>query len=632
MTKKYFKRASLALATLGIAVSPALAAPITWTGTTNGTWSDISNWDLLMLPATDGSDDVFFDPNNTAGAITSTLDSAWASSGSIKSLTFNAGGSRGYFVVPGAGVTQVSISGGITNLSNQAAKINLPLNFTASQALNAKNQTIFTDAGTWISANGVVVTLASGNNRNIQFYDGATDAVNFQGSFAQVGRSIVVMDKVTQYGRLGANTFYVSGVDTVNGGTGSPILQLGNSTNQTSGTFANDISFSGMSGDSFTLRGTPGTKGITVSLTGDWSGDIGAGSDSQGYGGVRFNSTSTIGSETALRFVLSGDNSLLTATGANRNASRYPIQVARGVLVVDNDNALGAGNSLLVGVGSENTGGISNTAGLLAANGRTINSEVRVAKNTNGSAVSQNVILGVDGSGSTGVFAGNIYLDSSATATQVPNLTLKAGAGSTVTFSGNLQNQGTAAANLTPVTIAGGGKVIFSGVNTYTGTTTISGGSTLQVDGSLVSALTVQDTGLLQGTGSIGSVSIAGTLAPGNSIGTLTADSVSFQTGGALEIELGAGVSDTLVTADLDLSNASLSLLGTADSATSYVIATYSGTLTGTFVSVSGLPDGYSLDYGTGSNSQIVLTVPEPAGVLGLLMLSGVAMIRRRRS
>ncbi|UWU30727.1 autotransporter outer membrane beta-barrel domain-containing protein [Rhizobium sp. WSM1274] len=100
------------------------------------------------------------------------------------------------------------------------------------------------------------------------------------------------------------------------------------------------------------------------------------------------------------------------------------------------------------------------------------------------------------------------------------------------------------------LTVTGGNQTL-SGVNTYTGATTVSAGR-LAVNGSITSALTTSGTGILGGTGTIfGDTTNAGTIAPGNSIGTLTITGNYTGTGGTLEIEtiLGgdASPSDRLV-------------------------------------------------------------------------------------
>ncbi len=100
------------------------------------------------------------------------------------------------------------------------------------------------------------------------------------------------------------------------------------------------------------------------------------------------------------------------------------------------------------------------------------------------------------------------------------------------------------------LTVTGGSQTL-SGVNTYTGATTVSGGR-LAVNGSITSPVTTSGAGILGGTGTIfGDVTNSGTIAPGNSIGTLTIAGNYTGTGGTLEVEavLGgdASPSDLLV-------------------------------------------------------------------------------------
>ena len=91
-----------------------------------------------------------------------------------------------------------------------------------------------------------------------------------------------------------------------------------------------------------------------------------------------------------------------------------------------------------------------------------------------------------------------------------------------------------------------------------------------------------------------------------------------------------------MATTNLDLGTATTLNLNVLDttSGSPYAIATYSGTLTGTFLNVNGLPSGYTLDYGTGTNSAITLdvgTTPEPASLM-VLGVGSLMMTRRRRS
>jgi autotransporter-associated beta strand protein len=191
------------------------------------------------------------------------------------------------------------------------------------------------------------------------------------------------------------------------------------------------------------------------------------------------------------------------------------------------------------------------------------------------------------------------------------------------------------------------GVTVFSGANTYTGTTSVSLGTLLVNNttgsGTGTNNVTVGVDGILGGSGFIDpadtkTVTVNGRLSPGNSIGTLTVGSpgstndVTFNSGSFFDVELGAAQADKLaVFGNLTLSGSpTLNLLGTADGVTNYVIATYTGALTGTFAPPT-LPSGYTIDYGTGSNSAITLLVPEPAS-LSLLGLGGLALLRRRRA
>lgn len=82
------------------------------------------------------------------------------------------------------------------------------------------------------------------------------------------------------------------------------------------------------------------------------------------------------------------------------------------------------------------------------------------------------------------------------------------------------------------LTKAGSGKLELTGTNTYTGGTTIQAGE-IKLNGSAAnSAFTVQAGAALSGSGRVGALTVAGTLAPGNSPGTLNAGATTFAGGG----------------------------------------------------------------------------------------------------
>ena len=104
----------------------------------------------------------------------------------------------------------------------------------------------------------------------------------------------------------------------------------------------------------------------------------------------------------------------------------------------------------------------------------------------------------------------------------------------------------------------GSGVLTLGGISTYSGATTVSAG-TLVLDGSISgSAVGVDANGRLMGTGTLGSLALSGTLAPGNSIGTLKATgNVTINAGSVYEVEI-----DTNGNSDLFAVDGSLTLAG----------------------------------------------------------------------
>jgi autotransporter-associated beta strand protein len=159
------------------------------------------------------------------------------------------------------------------------------------------------------------------------------------------------------------------------------------------------------------------------------------------------------------------------------------------------------------------------------------------------------------------------------------------------------------------LTKSGDGALVLTASNTYTGPTAINAG-TLQVDGAITtSPVTVAATGTLAGTGSAaGAVTIGGTVAPGaTGVGTLATGAAIIT--GTYACQLDGATSDKLaVTGNLDLNGATIHLSEvTPASASSYVIATYTGTLVtlATPPVFTGL-SGYTLNTTTAGEVRIV--------------------------
>jgi subtilase-type serine protease len=99
------------------------------------------------------------------------------------------------------------------------------------------------------------------------------------------------------------------------------------------------------------------------------------------------------------------------------------------------------------------------------------------------------------------------------------------------------------------LTKLGIGTLVLTGANTYSGPTLVNEGR-LAVNGSLASAVTVNDTGILGGNGRVASLTAnrGGTVAPGNSVGTLqVAGDLSLAPGAVYAVELSPTGSDRIV-------------------------------------------------------------------------------------
>ena len=163
----------------------------------------------------------------------------------------------------------------------------------------------------------------------------------------------------------------------------------------------------------------------------------------------------------------------------------------------------------------------------------------------------------------------------------------QAGAGFSATIGSVLQGSG----GLVKTDL---GKLILSGNNTYTGVTNVNGGI-LDVNGSLVSTVTVNNGGTLKGNGTIGGLNVAsaGTVAPGNSIGTLNVSgNVAFAAGSTYQVEINtAGQSDKIIaTGKATLSGGTVQVIaanGLYSPSTRYTILTANGGVSGTFAQLT---------------------------------------------
>ena len=147
------------------------------------------------------------------------------------------------------------------------------------------------------------------------------------------------------------------------------------------------------------------------------------------------------------------------------------------------------------------------------------------------------------------------------------------------------------------LSLFGSGQLSLSGANTYSGETRIFGG-VLAVNGSITSDVMVGSGGTLGGTGTIfGNVVNSGTVAPGNSIGTLSVAGNYSQGGGTYQVEVNASRQGDRLnatgTATIGAGSTVFVLpqAGSYAPRTTYTLLNAAGGVTGTYASVtSALP------------------------------------------
>lgn len=435
---------------------------------------------------------------------------------------------------------------------------------------------------------------------------------------------------------------------TLGSGTTSGVLVLGDATSAVSQTLAG-LTTSG-TGSGNKVVGANGTGDSTLTLnistgTNTFAGTIGGTGTNENRIGLTKTGNGTL--------VLTGTN---TYTGTTT--------ISGGTLSVG--SLAGGSNPSGIGQSAPSAGNLLINSGVLQYTGASVSTNRQFTLGTSGG--------GLDASGSGAInFSAVSSLTLSGTNT-ARTLTLTGTNTGDNTLAAVIGNNGTGATSLSKT---GTGTWVLTGTNTYTGATTVSAG-TLKVNGSLAagSAVGVSSGGTLGGSGTVnGAVTVAsgGTLAPGNSPGTLTVNNnVTLATGSTyvweispttLNPSLTNGGSDSGVSRDL------LNITGTGKTLStgnftfkisefttttldptknySWTVATTQGTPTiGTvtfdyssasnFATYAGTSGNTVALVASGNNVYLNLTVapvPEPATVLaiGVAGLGVVGAIRRRR-
>ncbi|MFL9823892.1 autotransporter-associated beta strand repeat-containing protein [Rhodoplanes sp. SY1] len=397
----------------------------------------------------------------------------------------------------------------------------------------------------------------------------AANAVTLPGNATLNGGNLAVAN-----GSLGTGTITSTAGDSiVVGSTAGLSATAGSATIVSSGTVA------------FQNAGSAGTATITNTGLVDFADTTTAANariTSTGGGLLQFRNTATAGTAT----IVTGAGSSTTFGNQSTAGAATITTDAGGLLTFQSQST--AGSAIIV----TNAGAALDGTGTLFtdnATGGTSRQVVNAGGLLDISQATGGVTIGsLEGAGRVGL-GGN---------------TLTVGANDLSTaFSGVIQNLGTLPGSGTGtggLTKIGTGTLTLSGTSTYTGATQVSGG-TLIVNGTIAtsSGLTVDAGATVGGTGTLPSTVIAGTLSPGNSIGTVTvAGNLTFTTAGTYKVEVSPSAADrTNVTGTATLAGTVSALFQPGTYVTrNYVILSAAGGLAGTSfaaLSTTNLPAGF---------------------------------------
>jgi fibronectin-binding autotransporter adhesin len=613
-----------------------------WSGDVNGNWGTVTggtntNWSLdragrfdrqATLGATSATQfitpsgavklmlaDVFF---HASGTVVTTLDADTA----IRGLNFTAGASGGVSV--GGTATLTIGSGGITVQQGSGAhSVNAKIALAADQTWGNVSASDLTVSGA-LSGSGALSIVGSFTTRSLTTLTTGS-SYNTEVANTQVATTVGDGGAIVL---AGDNHAYAGSVTIGRYGT----LRVGHRNALGSGGLVLDGGTLDLAGSNPLVGSLTGTAG-TITTSGSGAVVLTASSSQSGtYAGILANGTGSVG------FTKSGATAL-TLAGTAANTFSGVTTITGGTLVLAKTAGVQAiGGNIQLGDGSG-----ADILRLAAGNQIADTSVITLsgtAANQRGwfQLNGQNETIG--GLASAGVGHGLVANEAAAGSNSVLTLNVSG----TQAFSGLMRDGASAGGSLSLVK-AGLGNQIFSGSNTFSGSTavqagmlevaaggrlaatsavSVAAGAELRVQGAINASAPVTVGGVLSGTGTLGSVVLSGTLAPGAGIGTLTTGSLTWNGGAVALFDLAAGAT----AADL------VSILGdfrkgaagayrfdfggrgswSGGAPSIYTLATWSGTtdFAALDFTATNLAAGLEGTFQVSGNSLSVIVVPEP--------------------
>jgi fibronectin-binding autotransporter adhesin len=262
------------------------------------------------------------------------------------------------------------------------------------------------------------------------------------------------------------------------------------------------------------------------------------------------------------------------------------------------------------------------------------NATVRLVSNSTYTGLttitSGTLMIGQGNAGEPGSIVSDVVNNSALVFNRVENLT----------YAGSISGSGS-------VTKQAAGKLTLTGASTYTGATNVNAGTLVAANaaGSATGSgpVNVAAGATVAGTGSIGgavTLNAGAHLAPGSSVGTLNVSSLALAANCLLDFDLGSPGSSDLVnistTAGLALNGGTVNITPVAGFGSGeYQLLDYTNSFTGSAANLTlgSVPPGFMysfIDNPAATSIDVVVTVPEPTGLLSFLALA--PLLRRRRA